>query len=286
MIIKNIQALSGFNFGINAVNRGEDKLQKYIPEINKNFISGDKILYCITETVRNLNDDDPKKGNTYLSYGDQRNPNIKDDIASDFCGYMITEKQTGGKKRNGVICTCNVISKNERSDIYNFKVKFDTNGTSHTTINDVLSLEDEYIIPFNISKVSDLSFDHYEKKYVNDSDEIKRRISMYLNAMINLKGLASQHTNMVNNMSNYVLYVISSTYNVPVLSLNQYSETDMKRYDQSLRVINNLVAEGKAVIFEGGINPFTNKECELTVIEAMEKAQEFVKENELYQNKK
>lgn len=307
--IKYIHAISAFSFGINNVNRGEDGIQKQIPQLNRSYISGDKILYCINETVRSLNNDDPNKNNTYLSSGDKRSDNIENDIASDMNGYMLTNEKdnestdekdktsvkrknkssakgkdnekNGASTRCGIVNTASVLSSVTRDDLFNFKMRFNTDGTSHMPINETLSVNDEYLIPFKINKIADISFDLNNRTYVNDEVERKRRINLYLNGFVNLQGLACQHNATVNNMATYVKYVISSTENIPLLTLNQHTDTDLMRYKQNTQLIDYQVSKGNAVIFEGGVDPITNQPCRMNVIEAMEAAQKFISENRL-----
>lgn len=281
--IKYIHAISAFSFGINNVNRGEDGIQKQIPQLNRSYISGDKILFCVNETVRSLNNDDPNKNATYLSPGDKRSGDIEHDIASDMNGYMETKKKDKGETstRRGIVSTTSVLSSVVRDELFNFKMRFSTEGTSHMPINETLSVNDEYLIPFKINKIADISFDLNKQVYVNDEAERKRRINLYLNGFINLQGLACQHNATVNNIATYVKYIISSTENIPLLTFNQHSEVDMQRYEQNLQLINYQVSKGNAIIFEGGIDPITNKPCDMNVIEAMEAAQKFIIENQL-----
>lgn len=280
--IKLINAIASFTFGANNVNRGEDNTQKYIPQLNRNYISGDKIIYCVNETVRELNNNDTQKGDTYVSKGDKRSEDIKNDIASDLNGYMdVKGKGNQSSKRTGVFNTGITISMNKRSELNNFKMKFnsDSNG-SPLPINETLSVTDTYIIPFQINRVANISYIE-NNGYVNSIEERKRRINLYLNGFINLKGLACQHTLLTNNIASYVKYVISSTNNTPILSLNQYSETDLMRFNANNEIINYLVEKGEAKIFEGGINPITGEKCIMNVFEAMENAQKFIIENNI-----
>lgn len=281
--IRFIHAIAAFSFGINNVNRGEDGIQKLIPQLNRSYISGDKIIFCVTETVRNLNNNDPNKNQTYLSTGDKRSNDIENDIASDLNGYMLPKKKDIGDTatRNGIIGTTSVLSLNPRNEVFNFKMKFSTDNTSHMPINETLSISDTYVIPFKINKIADISYDLNKKTYVNNENERKRRINLYLNGFINLQGLACQHNAMVNNMATYVKYIISSTENIPILSLNQYSNADLMRYNNNLKLIDYQVKKENAVVFEGGINPLNNEQCEMNVIEAMEAAQNFIIEHQL-----
>lgn len=281
--IKYIHTISAFSFGINNVNRGEDGIQKQVPQLNRSYISGDKILFCVNETVRSLNNDDPNKKETYLSTGDKRSSDIENDIASDMNGYMEVKKKDKGDTttRNGIVNTTSVLSSVVRDELFNFKMRFNTDGTSHMPINETLSVNDEYLIPFKINKIADISFDLNNRTYVNDEVERKRRINLYLNGFINLQGLACQHNATVNNMATYVKYVISSTENIPLLTLNQHTDTDLMRYKQNTQLIDYQVSKGNAVIFEGGVDPITNQPCRMNVIEAMEAAQKFISENRL-----
>lgn len=281
--IKYIHTISAFSFGINNVNRGEDGIQKQVPQLNRSYISGDKILFCVNETVRSLNNDDPNKKETYLSTGDKRSSDIENDIASDMNGYMEVKKKDKGDTttRNGIVNTTSVLSSVVRDELFNFKMRFNTDGTSHMPINETLSVNDEYLIPFKINKIADISFDLNSRTYVNDEVERKRRINLYLNGFINLQGLACQHNATVNNMATYVKYVISSTENIPLLTLNQHTDTDLMRYKQNTQLIDYQVSKGNAVIFEGGVDPITNQPCRMNVIEAMEAAQKFISENRL-----
>lgn len=281
--IKYIHTISAFSFGINNVNRGEDGIQKQVPQLNRSYISGDKILFCVNETVRSLNNDDPNKKETYLSTGDKRSSDIENDIASDMNGYMEVKKKDKGDTttRNGIVNTTSVLSSVVRDELFNFKMRFNTDGTSHMPINETLSVNDEYLIPFKINKIADISFDLNNRTYVNDEVERKRRINLYLNGFVNLQGLACQHNATVNNMATYVKYVISSTENIPLLTLNQHTDTDLMRYKQNTQLIDYQVSKGNAVIFEGGVDPITNQPCRMNVIEAMEAAQKFISENRL-----
>lgn len=268
---------------MSALNCDENGVQKCITNLNKDFISGNKLRFCILNTIKELNNE---FNGTLVANSDGRSKNIAVDIASDLGGFMITGEKIYANKRVSPLYVGHAISKNASDSIANLWVKFKNNpldasendesknrGQNINTKN--YTYENSFMINTALicDQVSSFTFPIYENgEHINYNkfsvcslEERKRRIKLYLHSLIELNGFANQARAAVDSTPSYVYFIFSEDFH-GIKNKDEYSDkewNDMISYFQS---------KGD-VFIEGGAN------CDISVFEALTKALIFVDDN-------
>lgn len=211
MKIRSLKISNQFVFENHNVNANESASPKSVD--GKSYISGQKLRYMMLNAICDLNDNKEY----IVSTGDAPLCNITKDLRSDIGGYMDAgNKETYANKRTSPLRVSFSVSKNKSKYFDDLFVRFKTNpldvtANSEQRINTkTYSHKDVFNVNVSLDcvKLSSIElFDFDEKnKFIKkevinlvDEKERKRRVSLVIQSLVYLQGLANQSRNAVEN---------------------------------------------------------------------------------------
>jgi CRISPR-associated protein Cas7/Csp1 len=229
------------NHNVNADKQGMPKNHK-----DKTYISGQKIRYSTLKTISEL----MGEGNIFGS-GDKKSEFISLDNSSLFGGYMKTEKDLKSSTKNASLL-CPVAKSINKSNLYiNEGTRFDINGTNHMPFNESISENDLFCISrfldlreFGSRKMVEIKNDICKTKFFKflKDEEIKSKLSFFIESMSYISGLANQGNKTVDNTPKKIAFIFD-TYSTTKKYFNA-SEKERSNYVKSVIDRGGFVIEG------------------------------------------
>lgn len=253
--ILTINVSAEYVFENHNVNASEDGRPK--ENVDRAIVSGQKIRYMLFEKMKDFLS---KNGNqNKISTGDSLTGDIVNDLRSDFGGYMLTTSETEEEPEEGKKAKKVKKGKNEKrssplrvsfaqakkkssyfDDLFvRFKNDESKEDNAKQRINTkVFSQHDEFVFNYQLNvdelgrkkefEIVDGSFVS-EKNTLQYSEEEKLfRLELFLNSVSELKGLANQSRNAVENTPKKIF--ISFAKDRRFVNYFNYDETEKNNY--------------------------------------------------------
>lgn len=297
MKIKSILVSAVAPMSDHAANRGEKLLGnassiKRRPD-GKVYISGQMQRHVLFSAIERINQDDDRKGNTYVANGDAPSTDITKDLRSDMGGFMDTNKGNYSGRRTAPISATPAVALNSsrigRDLLVRLKMNQDADSTKKQALaTNEFSLDDEMVMNFHldvgaVGMVKEYTYDgeyHVSTNYNTqiEADEHKRRIKLFLEGTGSMTDFANQARNAVSGEPRKVLIVLDTKMSRKAVRYFKAETSDIER--------NHILEELKdrnALVFIGDDTQESDENKGIySVAKAYKKAMEALKENTLY----
>ena len=275
-----------------AANRGEKLLGnassiKQRPD-GRVYISGQMQRHVLFRAMSRLNEQDPKRGETYVSNGDGIPADIKKDLRSDLGGYLVTEKGEYSGRRTAPLTATPAVAL-QGSDVGRdllIRLRMNPNADSEkkqALATNEYSQRDEMVMNFHldVGEVGGLRKLTYEKEMhlatefdkIIDDEEHSRRVGLFLEATRTMNDYANQARNAVSGEPNRVLIVLDTKMSRKAIRYFATETTDQER--------TNLLKELEARGAQYFLGDDTQDEG-LSVAEAYEQALDTLQKAQLF----
>lgn len=215
-----------------AANRGEKLLGnassvKRRPD-GRVYISGQMQRHVLFSAIDRLNEDDPKRGETYVANGDGTSTNVAIDLRSDLGGYLDTNKDDYSGRRTAPVSATSAVA-TEVSDIgrdllVRLKMNEDRDsGRKQALATNEFSQSDLMQMSFHldvsavgVTKLFEYGGNEahlstsYKDHLANNPQERKRRIELFLEATRSMTDYANQARNATSGEPQKVLIVLDT----------------------------------------------------------------------------
>ena len=292
MKIKSILVTSIAPMSDHAANRGEKLLGnassvKRRPD-GRVYISGQMQRHVLFSAIERLNEDHPKRGETYVANGDGPSTNIGKDLRSDLGGFLSTSKGDYSGRRTAPISATPAVAVSPssigRDLLIRLKMNEDTEAQQRQALaTNEFSEQDEMVQSFHldvgaVGVVKEYSYEdesHVGTKYKSfiDDEEHSRRIDIFLQATAAMTDYANQARNAVSGEPSKVLIVLDNKLSRKATRYFQPETSDAERQN-----ILDELEKRNAKVFLGDDTSTDG----LSVAAAYEKALEAVNSEQLY----
>jgi len=282
-----VSALAPFE---NHIANGGEKLLGNASSIKKRpdgrvYVSGQMQRHVLFSAMDRLNQDHPKKGNTFVSNGDGTTNQIEIDLRSDLGGFMHPSKGDYSGRRIAPLSVTPAVALKESEvgrDLL-VRIKHDTSEGSRDQALATKEFSQYDLMHMNffldISALGISKKFRYENSFSlgveyakhTTEEERLRRVELFLNSTRFMNDYASQARNAVSGEPNKVLIVFDSIFSRKASRYYTVSEVEQK----------NLLAE----LQERGATYILGDDTgEKSVANAFKEALDFIqaKENKLY----
>lgn len=290
--IKSILVTAVSPMSDHAANRGEKLLGnassvKRRPD-GRVYISGQMQRHVLFSAIERLNEDDPERGETYVSNGDAPSTNISKDLRSDLGGFMDTKKGDYSGRRTAPVSATPAVAVNPSSVGRDLLVRLKMNENNDSNKKQALatnefSEQDAMVMNFHldvgaVGVVKEYNYEdeyHVATKYRSEiSDaEHRRRIRLFLEGTSFMSDFANQARNAVSGEPHKVLIVLDTKMSRKAVRYYQPETTEPERNN----ILEELTDRG-ALVFLGDD---TAKDG-LSVAKAYRLALAALEDNELY----
>lgn len=290
--IKSILVTSVAPLSDHAANRGEKLLGnassvKHRPD-GKVYISGQMQRHVLFSALERLNEDDEKKGDTYVSNGDGPSTDIENDLRSDLGGFLDTNKGGYSGRRTAPISATPAVARKKsqigRDLLIRLKMNQDTGSTKKQALaTNEFSVRDEMVMNFHldvgmVGMVKLFAYDneyHVGTKYQSEisDEEHARRVRLFLEATGAMTDFANQARNAVSGEPHKVLIALDTKHSRKAVRYFLEETTDEER----MNILEELKSRN-AIVFHGDDTSANGD----TVAEAYAKAMSALKTSELY----
>ena len=231
-----------------AANRGEKLLGnassiKQRPD-GRVYISGQMQRHVLFRAMSRLNEQDPDRGETYVSNGDGIPADIKNDLRSDLGGYLVTEKGEYSGRRTAPLTATPAVAL-QGSDVGRdllIRLRMNPNADSEkkqALATNEYSQRDEMVMNFHldVGEVGGRRKLTYEKEMhlatdfeqiINDAEH-SRRVKLFLEATRTMNDYANQARNAVSGEPNRVLIVLDTKMSRKAIRYFAAETTDQER---------------------------------------------------------
>ncbi len=295
MKIKSILVAGVAPMSDHAANRGEKLLGnassvKRRPD-GRVYISGQMQRHVLFSAIDRLNEDHPKRGNTYVANGDGPSTQIDKDLRSDLGGFLNTSKGDYSGRRTAPISATPAVASEQSSIGRDLLIRLKMNEDADAQQKQALatnefSTRDEMVMNFHLDVgavgiVKEYSYEeesHVATVYKSaiDDEEHRRRVELFLEATASMTDYANQARNAVSGEPNKVLIVLDNKLSRKAARYFQPETTEAERDN----ILEELADRGAKVF----LGDDTNKEG-LSVAKAYRLALETISESELYRPK-
>lgn len=290
--IKSILVTAVSPMSDHAANRGEKLLGnassvKRRPD-GRVYISGQMQRHVLFSAIERLNEDDPERGETYVSNGDAPSTNISKDLRSDLGGFMDTKKGDYSGRRTAPVSATPAVAVNPSSVGRDLLVRLKMNENNDSNKKQALatnefSEQDAMVMNFHldvgaVGVVKEYNYEdeyHVATKYRSEiSDaEHRRRIRLFLEGTSFMSDFANQARNAVSGEPHKVLIVLDTKMSRKAVRYYQPETTEPERNN----ILEELTDRG-ALVFLGDDTAMDG----LSVAKAYRLALAALEDNELY----
>lgn len=275
-----------------AANRGEKLLGnassiKQRPD-GRVYVSGQMQRHVLFRAIDRLNEQDPQRGDTYVSNGDGVPADILKDLRSDLGGYLVTGKGEYSGRRTAPLTATPAVALNKsytgRDLLIRLRMNTDKDSSQKQALaTNEYSQRDEMIMNFHldVGEVGGIRKMTYENEKhlatqfdkIIDDAEHQRRTRLFMEATRTMNDYANQARNAVSGEPNQVLIVLDTKMSRKGIRYFAHDTKDQER----LNLLKELDARG-AKYFLGD----DTKEEGLSVEEAYNKALESLSQATLF----
>ena len=290
--IKSILVTSVAPLSDHAANRGE-KLLGNAPSVKHRpdgrvYISGQMQRHVLFSALERLNEDDDKKGKTFVANGDGPSTDISTDLRSDLGGFLDTKKGDYSGRRTAPISATPAVARKKssigRDLLVRLKMNQDTDSNKKQALaTNEFSVRDEMVMNFHLDvgmvgmkKVYEYNNEyHVGTKHQSEisDDEHARRVKLFLVSTGAMTDFANQARNAVSGEPHKVLIVLDTRHSRKAVRYFQEETTDEER----LNILKELKSRD-ALVF---IGDDTTSDGD-TVAEAYAKAMKELESTQLY----
>lgn len=302
MKIRNLSIILGYEFNNSILNCGEDGEQKRTADGKRDILSGNNIKARIARTIAQMLDGHRLSDGSLVkcTCGDARDENIRIDIGSDLFGCMITAENSNAivrksPSRFATSQSLNPVKRNNnlttRQGVSNDSEKNTSENKGQMLVSKEYSEKSHFFesITLDCSIISQVELSTYKKGTteskirfkLNDEEEIKYRIKLFLDSLSNITEYANATSYAQSIRPVYVLVCFNDKPRIEPVEVNNIKTFARQRN----QLIKNLTC------FEGGIDllseyeeyqEFARKDIKLDEFDVFGEAYKFINDNEIY----